>query len=125
MIDDRFSAEAFEKCGPDSDAARKLSDDLADEIQKQVHTATTEYMEKIIRKLNSMGHNLKPYGEIRPGDISYRDDAGHGAAYTCKLRLAADTVVSAGYSHLTNPEDICGIGAELYEDEEVFETEAA
>jgi hypothetical protein len=54
---------------------------------------------RIIKRLNELGHNLKP-NEIALGEFSYRDDYEDESGYHCKLRVALDLVVSTGYAHL-------------------------
>jgi|SRR3982750_4138832 hypothetical protein len=101
MIDERFSATAFDACGLDSKAAQELADLLADEIQQEMHQVIETHLSKIIERLNSMGHALKAEYPPFLGDFSYRDDWEDEAGYHCKLRVGFDTVVSTGYSHLT------------------------
>jgi hypothetical protein len=105
MVDERFSAKAFEKCGLDSQAARDLADLLADEIQQEVHEVIKERILGIVERLNKMGHDLKPLHLPVPGDISYRDDWEDDSGYHCKLRVAFDSVVSTGYAHLITSKD--------------------
>jgi hypothetical protein len=100
MIDERFSSAAFEAAGLDTREARKLADALAAEIQNQMHGAILASLQTIVDRLNAMGHELQPYGPAVPGDISFRDDKGTGEADDCKLRVAVDTIISTGYSHL-------------------------
>ena len=100
MIDQRFSAASFASKGLDSEEARELADLLADEIQKEMHTVIEVHFLEIIKRLNAMGHALKPEYPPVPGDISYRDDLENETEYNCKLRVGFDTVVSVGYAHL-------------------------
>jgi hypothetical protein len=100
MIDQRFSAKAFEAHGIDTDEARRLADALGDEIQGELHKVIQPKLIEIVGKLNSMGHQLKPYDQIEPGSISFRDDMETESGYKCKLRVAFDGVVSTGYAHL-------------------------
>lgn len=101
MIDERFSAKAFQITGIDSSASKELASLLAEEIQNELHRAIEPAFLAIVEKLNSMGHCLKPYTEPKPGEISYRDDIESTSGYHCKLRVAVDSVVSTGYGHLT------------------------
>jgi hypothetical protein len=104
MIDERFSASAFEAHGVDTEEAMKLADALAEEIQQELHTVIEPKLRDIVKKLNAMGHHLKLYEEPNPGDISFRDDAETESGYNCKLRVAFDSVVSTGYAHLIDPD---------------------
>ena len=106
MIDKRFSAHAFEMRGLNSDAARQLADCLAEESQQEMHKVIAVHLKQIIEQLNSMGHNLQPYGEIVPGEIAYRDDTEDKTGYYCKLRVAFDSIVSTGYAHTLSSEEI-------------------
>ena len=101
MIDARFSARAFAKYGLGTKAARRLADKLQDQVQKEMDKVIVPHFQGIIEKLNRMGHNLRPYEDPKPGDIAYRDDAIDESGYKCKLRVAFDSVVSAGYAHYT------------------------
>jgi len=105
MVDKRFSSAAFEACGLDSDAARKLADLLADEIQKELHKMLTAKLLIIIERLNGMGHRLKLAYPPVPGEISYSDEWEDETGYHCKMRVALDTVVSTGYAHLIMADD--------------------
>ena len=100
MIDERFSAEAFISSGVDTDEAQKLAELLAEVVAKELHEIVNAKFIEIIKKLNSMGHFLKPEYEAKVGDISFRDDLSENGKYQCKLRLGVDTVISTGYAHL-------------------------
>ena len=106
MIDERFSASSFASCQLDSQAARELADSLAEEIQAEMHRVVFGHFSKIIENLNAMGHSLRPEFEAVPGDISYRDDWKDESGYHCKLRVALNTVVSTGYAHLSNEDEV-------------------
>jgi MoaA/NifB/PqqE/SkfB family radical SAM enzyme len=106
MIDERFSAIAFDQLGLDTDGAAQLADLLAEELQKEMHQVIVTHLDRIIEKLNSMGHNLKPYGEHIPGDVAYRDDTEDKTGYHCKLRVAFDSVISTGYAHVLSTEEV-------------------
>lgn len=98
MIDERFSSEAFLDAGLNSDKANRMAETLAEEIQNEMHQVVLPKFLEIIERLNAMGHNLKPYDTIEPGDISFRDDTEDETGYHCRLRVAIDTVISTGYS---------------------------
>ena len=101
MIDERFSAEAFNSSGIDTDEAqKKLAELLAEEVAKELHEVVNAKVIEIVKKLNSMGHSLNPEYEAKIGDISFRDDLSENGKYQCKLRLGVDTVISTGYAHL-------------------------
>lgn len=104
MIDERFSSSAFASCGIDSDEARALADLLAEEVQKEMQHVLEAHFTTIIKRLNEMGHSLKPE-VVASGELSYRDDYEDEQGYHCKLRVALDLVVSTGYAHLSNPEN--------------------
>jgi hypothetical protein len=98
MIDERFSSEAFRESKLDSPQARILADQLSDAILARLHRALDAEMQRIVQELNAKGHQLKPVGEAKPGDLQFWDSNGPD---TCKLRIGADVVVSTGYSHLS------------------------
>ena len=104
MIDEKFSASAFAKCGYSSKKSRKLANELADEIARQIHEVVLSKFHEITKQLNSIGHNLKLYEPIKIGDISYRDDEETNSSYKCMLRVAFDSTVSTGYAHLSGEE---------------------
>ena len=91
----KYSKQQFESLGRNTPAARKLADDLQDDVCREVHITVFEEFRKIIEALNAQGHNLEVYGEIKIGDIPFRDVSKEGQ---CNLRLACDVVISAGYS---------------------------
>lgn len=106
MIDERFSASSFASRQLDSEAARELADSLAEEVQAEVHRVVFAHFSKIIENLNAMGHSLRPEFDPIPGNISYRDDWKDELGYHCKLRVALDTVVSTGYAHLRDEDEV-------------------
>jgi hypothetical protein len=103
VIDERFSSFAFDSLGVDSNEAGALAVLLAEEVRKEMHHVIERHFADVIKRLNSMGHNLKPE-VITPGEIAYRDDSEDERGYHCKLRVALDIIVSTGYAHL-NPID--------------------
>ena len=100
MLDEKFSAEEFAKCGYSTKGSRKLANELTEEIAKQMQEVVLKKFHEIINQLNEMGHNLKACEPIKVGDISYRDDEETDLAYKCKLRVGFDFTVSTGYAHL-------------------------
>jgi hypothetical protein len=91
---EKYSKRHFETLGLDSPAARKLADDLEDDVKKELQPIIIGAFQRIIEGLNAKGHNLKAYGEIKLGDIPFRDESEE----KCNLRLACDFVISAGYA---------------------------
>jgi hypothetical protein len=104
MVDERFSEERFFSFGVDTNEARRLADELAVEIQAELHAVVSLKISEIIERLNSMGHSLFP-DKIAPGDISYidlRHDVKGQEQY--RLRVGFDSVVSTGYAHMLSAE---------------------
>ena len=99
MIDERFSAEKFLECEPESDAMTSLVNDLSDTVTRDLHEGVSNVFRNIVGQLNAIGHRLR-IEELNNGSISYRDDEENQDGYRCKLRLAVDIVVSAGYSDI-------------------------
>src|SRR6059036_3495569 len=93
---EKYSKLQFESSGIDSPAARELADELQDDVAKEIHDAVLVAFLEVVEQLNAQGHNLQQYGEIRVGEISFRDERVEGQ---CFLRLACDSTISAGYSH--------------------------
>jgi hypothetical protein len=98
MIDERFSAAAFEALRGDRAATRELADLLQAEVLDEIEKSLKPLLETIVARLNGLGHSLRPYGEAQPGDIAYRDDETDDLGYDCKLRLCFDITISAGYA---------------------------
>lgn len=95
---DKYSQEQFEALGVSTPEGRVLADQLQDDVCQELHKVILPKFKEIVSKLNARGHSLDPYDEIQPGEIAYRDEPSEGQ---CRLRLACDTVVSAGYAHVT------------------------
>jgi hypothetical protein len=93
---EKYSKQNFALCGVNSDAARRLADDLRNDVNEEIHTVVLTAFLNVIEKLNTLGHHLTPYDEISPGDISFRNEP---TEKQCCLRLACDVIISAGYSH--------------------------
>jgi hypothetical protein len=91
----KYSKQAFENCGLNTLEARKLADELENDVKQEIHMIVLDELRKIIDALNAQGHNLTVYGEIKIGDIPFRDESKDGQ---CNLRLGCDVVISAGYS---------------------------
>jgi len=98
---EKYSKQRFESS--DAASARELADGLQDDVVKEIHDAVYEAFLKVIEALNDRGHKLTPYEEIRPGDLSFRDEPVEGQ--WC-LRLACDVVISAGYSDMRTADEI-------------------
>ena len=92
---EKYSKRQFESLELNKSSARKLADELETDVAAEIHASVLESFRKIIEELNQQGHNLKPYGEITAGDISYRDEPEKDR---CRLRLSCDFVISAGYA---------------------------
>jgi hypothetical protein len=96
MINDRFSAAAFERAGYGSDMARHLAKELQTAIQEELDNVIEPAMLGIIAKLNSLGHNLSAVGELRPGDKQFREPLNDDKQHY-KFLVALDVVISVGY----------------------------
>lgn len=99
MLDHRFSLAEFDRRGLDTEEAQQLAELLAEEVTKELQTAIEPVFRDIVLRLNEMGHQLKPE-QVGLGEISYRDDYSDQRGYHCKLRLALDLILSAGYAHI-------------------------
>ncbi|MDH5763335.1 MAG: hypothetical protein OEZ51_10155 [Nitrospinota bacterium] len=107
MIDGRFSLEKFESLGKDTVAAKELAEALSLEIQKEIHKTILNEFIGIISRLNKLGHNLRLYEDFRLGNYSFRDDfTDENNNYKCRLRAALDFVVSTGFSHLKEYDEV-------------------
>jgi hypothetical protein len=95
----KYSKQAFEACGLNTPEARRLANELENDVSQEIHMIVLEEFRKIIDALNAQGHDLEVYGEIKIGDIPFRDESRDGQ---CKLRLGCDIVISAGYSDALN-----------------------
>ncbi len=96
-IDERFSLAEFRVAGSGTSAARRLADNLEQEVERRLHDVTIKAFEEIVADLNRLGHNLKEYTPLVPGDIAFRDDEELNSGYLCRLRLGVDTVTSVGF----------------------------
>jgi len=106
MIDKRFSSQEFDARGLDTSAARKLAGQLRREVEKALHEVVACEFLQIIDRLNTMGHSLRACGRQKVGELAYRDYGPSGRSEACRLRLAVDTVVSAGYAHLLTEDEL-------------------
>ena len=100
---EKYSKRQFDSLGLDTPAARKLADELQDDVTEEIHSAVLAAFQNVVERLNAQGHNLKTDGEIRAGDIPFRDEPVEGQCY---LRLGCDVVISAGYSHTMTVDEI-------------------
>ncbi len=100
-IDNRFSKEAFIAESERDLSSRSLANALELEVQDEIHSVVLPKIVDIIRRLNTMGHNLKEFTPPEPGNISFRDETKYGES-VCSLRLALDTIVSAGFGDATD-----------------------
>jgi hypothetical protein len=87
FLKDRFLMEAETDPG-----ARRLSDQLQQEVLELLNDGLAKRMDEIVELLNKQGHQLAPYYP-EPGSFAFRDDRGG----ECDLRLGLDIVVSVGF----------------------------
>jgi hypothetical protein len=100
---EKYSKQQFESLGLNSPAARQLAEKLQDDVTEEIHAEVLAAFLNVVKGLNAQGHNLIPDGEIRAGDISFRDESVEGQCY---LRLGCDVVISAGYAHTLTVDEI-------------------
>ena len=100
---ENYSKQTFESCGLDTPAARQLAYQLQVAVVEEMQEAVLAALLRVVEGLNVAGHNLKPYEQIRAGDIAFRDESVDGQ---CRLRLACDIVISAGYSDTHTVDEI-------------------
>ena len=102
MLDEKYSRAAFEATGLDTAAAASLAASLQHDILVELDVVIRDRFLQIARRLNELGHRLKPYSPSAPGELSFRDDFGEEGteSYGCGLRVAVDCVVSTGFAHL-------------------------
>jgi hypothetical protein len=98
---ERYSKSEFESLTAHPAAARRLADQLQDDVVQEVHEAAYTAFLRVVDGLNAKGHDLR-LEEISPGEIAYRDQV---EGY-CNLRLACDVVISAGYCDTKTVEEI-------------------
>lgn len=101
---EKYSKQKFDALGLNSPAARKLADELQDDVTEEIHGAVLAAFTRVVEALNARGHHLKA-DEIRIGDIAFRDESIGGQCY---LRLGCDVVISAGYSHTVTAKETGG-----------------
>ena len=105
FIGDRFSAREFARRGLDSEESAILALELEQAVGEQIFIKLKEAAQSIVRELNERGHSLSLDEEQvddpwLPIGISFRDESqGESGISRCKLRLAFDLTVSAGYAH--------------------------
>ena len=97
---EKYSKRQFELRGLSTPSSRKLADELQADVTEEIQAAVLAAFRNVVEGLNARGHDLKPYGEIRAGDISFRDEP---SAWQCYLRIACDFTISAGYAEEDNP----------------------
>ena len=101
MIDERFSAAAFEALADDPERARALLGELdaaiASEMNRHVETALHE----IAERLRALGHDLVQEQVSRPDPFSRRfalhETAGEGSEHPHRLRIHFDFETASGY----------------------------
>jgi len=94
-MDNIYLFEEFAKKGMGTPEADEHSAKLSTHVENRLHIIMFQELEKIVKELNELGHNLELYDEPVPGDVSYRDNDGD--TKPCKLRLGVDTIVSVGF----------------------------
>jgi len=99
----KYSKQQFESLGLNSPAARRLADELQDDVNAEIHATILPAFLNIVERLNALGHRLEMSDESRVGDITYRDEP---IDEQCYLRLACDTVISAGYADTRTIDEI-------------------
>ena len=104
MIEERFSSERFEALGLDTPEAAELVKGLEKALVLAMDGAVKQAFGKIAEKLNAMGHQLQIYDDA-PGTLTFREDWEDEDGYHCKLRIAFDSVISAGYADLWKPDE--------------------
>lgn len=101
MIDEKFSAQAFNDAGYGTAGARELCRQLQLAVLEELEPALAASMHSIIERLNAMGHSLQPYGPQGDGEKHYREtDPQHADPY--RFLIALDTVISVGYPDTTD-----------------------
>ena len=100
---EKYSKHQFEALGLNTLAARRLADELQDDVNSEIHAVVLPAFLNIVKRLNAEGHHPEMYDETRVGDITYRDEPIDGQ---CSLRLACDTVISAGYADTMTVEEV-------------------
>jgi hypothetical protein len=105
-IGNRFAASEFARLGLDSEKAAILALELEHAVGEQIFDKLKQAAQAIVWELNELGHSLSLDEEqigdpLLPVGISFRDESmSASGAPRCKLRLAFDLTVSAGYAHL-------------------------
>lgn len=100
---EKYCKQQFDAHGLNTLAARKLADELQDDVTEEIHAAVLSAFLHIVERLNAHGHNLLLDGESSAGDVSFRDEPVEGECY---LRLGCNVVVSAGYAHTMTTDEI-------------------
>ncbi len=97
MIDDKFSAQSFQKSGYGTKKARDLSNELEKQIELEIDKAIRSALEGIIKKLNSLGHELVLDDDTENiCNICYIDPRENEYP-RYKLLVGVDAVISVGY----------------------------
>ena len=91
----KFSKEAFNKLGNNTEAIEKLANALQEEALEELHQEILKAFGKVASKLEEQGHSLAPYIENVIGEYEFRDIDKNG---NCGLRLACDVIMSSGYN---------------------------
>src|SRR5947208_146017 len=94
MIDERFSAAAFESRGWGTPAAKELALQLEAEILAELEPVVAREFEAVVAQLNALGHRLtagknEPFGSLFAKDYPGRAKPGEGVR---KLLLTCDVL---------------------------------
>jgi hypothetical protein len=93
-MDMKIFVDVFNKVDLGTVEMKELAELLSAEIQQELDVSLEAKLKEIVDVLNSMGHELSPYGEQRICDFSYRDGWENDGGYHCKLRVAFTGIVS-------------------------------
>jgi hypothetical protein len=106
MIDERFSASAFEQLGRNSTASQLLLAELEKEIDSEMHDVVHTAFKRIADRLNELGHKLEPdkVESLDPRSYDYRDLGANESNRDHKLRIHFTYVISSGYPHYSDAE---------------------
>jgi hypothetical protein len=99
MIDERFSAAAFDTAGWNTESARKLCSSLNAEINAQLLAVLVPEMRKIVFRLNEIGHTLLDVSEQMDDEMHFRSFGSPAPDGEYKFLVAADLVVTVGFPH--------------------------
>jgi hypothetical protein len=99
MIDERFSAQAFNRCGIDTDEARQLAKSLEKAVQEEMKNTLKPKLLEVISLLNELGHCLALVEDTEEC-TGYYDSRKLAEYHEHSLGVFVDLCASSGYSHL-------------------------